>query len=92
MRASAINKQVNNGGRTEVELGRINSVIASAVAFVTSFKLAVLGKGHMIYTNPQLIDESLTLSEGFNGSSVGPVTIAKGCKVTIEDGSTWIIL
>lgn len=51
-----------------------------------------LGRNYNIRTNPQLIDEDLTMAGTDNGSSVGPVTIQAGRVVTINPGATWSIL
>jgi hypothetical protein len=39
-----------------------------------------------------LINENFSLSENYNGLSVGPVTISPTSTVTIPSNSTWVIL
>lgn len=51
-----------------------------------------LGRNWNIRTNPQVIDEDLTMAATDNGSSVGPLTIQTGRVVTITPGATWSIL
>ena len=38
------------------------------------------------------IDETYTISSGYNASTAGPVTIASGVTVTIPSGSVWVII
>lgn len=56
-----------------------------------------LGTDSIIRTNPTTISENITIgptagSEFANGMSAGPITIASGFTVTIEDGATWSIV
>ena len=45
-----------------------------------------------IFYNSQTIGENLTVKDGENGGSFGPITINNGFSVTIEAGSTWSIV
>ena len=38
------------------------------------------------------IDQTYTISSGYNASTAGPVTIASGVTVTIPSGSVWVII
>jgi hypothetical protein len=44
-----------------------------------------------INTNYTTISNNYIFTTGYNGESVGPITIAAGATVTIPDGSRWII-
>lgn len=57
-----------------------------------SYESPHLGKDHNIRTNPDTINEDLTLTAGNNGSSVGPLTIANGRVVTVNAGAAWSII
>jgi hypothetical protein len=51
-----------------------------------------LGTDSVIRTNAKVIAENITFAGTENGSSVGPITINSGYTVTVESGSTWVIL
>lgn len=51
-----------------------------------------LGRNYNIRTNPQAIDEDLTMAGTDNGNSTGPITINAGRVVTISPGATWSIV
>lgn len=42
--------------------------------------------------NPNVITENVSVTQGYNASSTGPLTIANNRTVTIATGSTWKIL
>jgi hypothetical protein len=42
--------------------------------------------------NSQTIAENVTVTAGNNGGSFGPITINSGFTVTVESGSTWVIV
>lgn len=44
-----------------------------------------------IRTNPRKITTDFTLGSGTNGVSAGPITIADGVTVTVQDNATWSI-
>jgi hypothetical protein len=44
-----------------------------------------------IVTNYTTISDSYTFTSGYNGESVGPITIASGAAVTLPSGSVWQI-
>jgi hypothetical protein len=48
--------------------------------------------GGVIYENNTTINANYTITNGKNGMSVGPITIASGVSVTIPTGSRWVIL
>jgi hypothetical protein len=48
--------------------------------------------GGAVYENKQSITANYTMSTGYNGESVGPITIASGVVVTIPSGSRWVVL
>jgi len=45
-----------------------------------------------IYINAQNISTNYTFPTGYNGESVGPITIASGNTVTVTTGCRWVIL
>jgi hypothetical protein len=45
-----------------------------------------------IVTNYTTISSNYTFPTGYNGESVGPITIASGYSVTVPDGGRWIIM
>lgn len=51
-----------------------------------------LGLNYQIRTNPQIINENLTIAAADNGGSFGPMTIAVGSTVTVSPGATWSIV
>ena len=57
-----------------------------------------IGKDSIIRTNNDVIEENLTIGpvanlgdEFTNGMSAGPITIASGYTVTIENGASWSV-
>lgn len=46
----------------------------------------------IIKLNPQTISTNMSIPSGYNGMTVGPVTVANGITVTIADGSAWSIV
>jgi len=45
-----------------------------------------------VYENKQVIASNYTMSTGYSGESVGPITINSGVTVTIPSGSRWVVL
>jgi hypothetical protein len=45
-----------------------------------------------ILMHTAVINEDLSIDDGYNGVSGGPVTIADGATVTVPTGSTWTIV
>ena len=45
-----------------------------------------------IFYNSNTIEENLTVKTGENGGSFGPVTVADGFTVTVENGSVWSVV
>lgn len=50
------------------------------------------GGAATILESKQAITSSYTLSAGYNGISVGPVTISSGASVTIPSGAKWLVV
>jgi len=50
-----------------------------------------LGTNSVIRVNAKVIDENITFNNQ-NGSSVGPITVAANRVITIDSGSTWVII
>ena len=47
--------------------------------------------GGGLLVNKNSIDENYTLASGYNGISVGPITIASGVTVIIPPNQRWVI-
>lgn len=45
-----------------------------------------------IITNNETVSADYTFPTGYNGMSVGPITIASGITVTVPSGQRWVIL
>jgi hypothetical protein len=45
-----------------------------------------------IFYNSRDIAENITILAGTNGLSAGPVTVADGFSVTVEDGANWVVI
>lgn len=48
--------------------------------------------GGTVYENKQEFASNYTMSTGYNGESVGPITVLSGVVVTIPSGSRWVVL
>jgi len=53
---------------------------------------ATAAAGGGIWVNVQTITTSYTIATGYNGLSVGPITVASGTTITVATGSKWSIL
>ena len=49
------------------------------------------GGSQVIYQNPNVISENITLDTGNNGHSVGPIEISSGVSVTVPANASWAI-
>ena len=49
------------------------------------------GGSQVIYQNPNVISENITLDNGNNGHSVGPIEISNGVSVTVPANASWAI-
>ena len=45
-----------------------------------------------IFVNNKTIGTSYTIASGYNGQSVGPVTISSGVAITVSSGQRWLVL
>lgn len=50
------------------------------------------GFDEAIFQNPIVIDHNVSIRDGNNGMSAGPISIADGATVTIPTGSAWSIV
>ncbi|HWK55381.1 MAG TPA: hypothetical protein VNR18_13475 [Hyphomicrobiales bacterium] len=59
-------------------------------------RVAVLEAGHpghdAFVLNPRNVTGQLTVPAGHNASSVGPIEIAEGAEINIDDNATWSIV
>lgn len=68
-------------------------VTASAVGGAVTVNVTGGGGGAAtILESAQTIASNYTLSAGYNGISVGPVTISSGVAVTIPSGAKWLVV
>jgi hypothetical protein len=50
-------------------------------------------QGNMgVHVNATTISNSYTIASGFNGFSVGPITLATGASVTVSSGQRWVVI
>jgi hypothetical protein len=54
--------------------------------------LLIKSQTGVIYMNQNTITENTALEPGFNGFSVGPVTVDPGVTVTVPPGQTWVVI
>ena len=54
-----------------------------------SVKAPVASNG--IFVNSTTVSSSYTIASGFNGYTVGPVTVASGQSVTVSSGQRWLV-
>ena len=45
-----------------------------------------------VLTNDTTINQNFTFPSGYNGFSVGPITVASGVSVTVPSGQRWLIV
>ena len=79
-----------------------NAIVAADIAdgSITSAKLAAGAGGqfidtqtsHVLYYNAQNVTSNLTVSANQNAFTAGPLTIDAPYSVTLNAGSTWVIL
>jgi hypothetical protein len=67
------------------------AILFNGTGFVWSTVAAAVASG-AVYENTQTITTNYTMKTGYNGESVGPITIASGITVTIPSGSRWAII
>jgi hypothetical protein len=48
--------------------------------------------GNGIFLNGTTVNYSTTIGTGYNGFSVGPMTVASGKTVTIASGQRWLVV
>lgn len=87
---------VNIGGSTgavvNVGSGETTQVFCDGTNFYTAFSGTGAAAGGAVYQNKQTIGSNYTMSTGYNGESVGPITVLGGVTVTIPVDSRWVIL
>lgn len=70
---------------------------SSRTVFVGASDQTIFGannaQGNMgVLVNATTINNNYTIASGYNGLSVGPVTVASGIAVTITSGQRWLVL
>lgn len=87
---------INIGGSTgavvNVGSGETTQVFCNGTNFYTAFSGTGAAAGGAVYQNKQTIGSDYTMSTGYNGESVGPITVLGGVTITIPVDSRWIIL
>lgn len=81
---------IRSSDGTGTKISVANSGGTGATVFITALDRDI-GPDFMAVSR-QTVSHSYTLADGYNGHSVGPITIASGFSVTIPSGSTWTIL
>lgn len=73
---------------------RFNSTLTQYEGYNGSVWTSIGGAqaGGAVYENKQTIADNYTMSTGYNGESVGPITISSGVTVTIPSSSRWVVL
>ena len=75
-------------GTSDLEDG---SVTAAKINSAVALGGPSLGTNSVIRTNAKVIAENITFSNQ-NGMTIGPITINSGYTVTVDSGSTWVVL
>lgn len=52
---------------------------------------AIISDG-IFWQNANTVNSNQTVSTSYNAMSIGPITIANGITVTINDGAVWTII
>ena len=47
--------------------------------------------GNGIMQNATTVSSNYTIGPGYNGFSVGPITVANGISVTVSNGQRWVV-
>jgi hypothetical protein len=55
------------------------------------FKSEVPVAQNGIFVHSQTIDSNYTIPTGFNGMSIGPITLASGATITTDSGANWLV-
>jgi hypothetical protein len=75
-------------GTSDLEDG---SVTAAKINSAVALGGPSLGTNSIIRTNAKVIAENITFAGTENGT-IGPITVNSGYTVTVDSGSTWVIL
>jgi len=67
------------------------SVTAAKINSAVALGGPSLGTNSVIRTNAKVIAENITFSNQ-NGMTIGPITVNSGYTVTVDSGSTWVII
>ena len=67
------------------------SVTAAKINSAVALGGPSLGTNSVIRTNAKSIAENITFSNQ-NGMTIGPITVNSGYTVTVDSGSTWVII
>ena len=72
----------------------VNFAAVEKDVFVTypAGRAAFGGASAGILTNSSTLDQDFTFLSGYNGLSVGPITISSGVDITLPSNSSWFVL
>ena len=68
------------------------SVTAAKINSAVALGGPSLGTNSVIRTNAKVIAENITFAGTANGMTIGPITVNSGYTVTVDSGSTWVII
>lgn len=64
---------------------------SAAAAAVYATQAQATNPDSPVRLNPRTITANLTIPSAYNAASVGPITVANGISVTVQDNATWSI-
>ncbi len=79
--------RIGRAGTTDITLDASGDVTLSGTLAARELEAS-----NGITTNNETISASYTFPTGYNGMSVGPITVASGVTVTVPSGQRWVIL
>jgi hypothetical protein len=81
---------------TDYTISGTSVVFTTAPASGVAIQIRVLGGGgggaSVILENQRTISSNYTITDGYNGLSVGPVTINTSVGVTVGTGERWVVM
>ena len=77
---------------TSLTAGSGMTITPASNGSITFDATATAAAGGAIWVNTQTISQNYTIASGYNGLSVGPITIDTGYAVTVSTGSIWQVL
>lgn len=81
---------IRSSDGTGTKISVANSGGTGATVFITKLNHSL--SPDFMNINNQTVNYSYTLRDGWNGHSVGPITVASGFTVTIPSSSVWVVV